>query len=162
MLQGRIRYEMPIRANDLRLYTSVRYRKSEIVADGPDDLEIKSRTLNGALGLSWPIIDQTKDRLVMDLGLTREHQQTEPFDFSVESENGATCLNAGGTNDDDGGNGEQLVSGRLGAILSYEQIMAELYAGARLYTNQNGNRDDNSAAELQDLGIGFRLSIQLY
>ena len=75
---------------------------------------------------------------------------------------GVTFLNAGGTNDDDGGNGEQLVSGGIGAILTYEQMTAELYAGARLYSNQNGNREDDSAAELQDLGIGFRLSFQLY
>ena len=96
LLQGRIRYEIPVWANDLRLYTSARYSESEIITDGLDDLDIESRTWNGALGLSWPIIDQAEDRLVLDLGLTREHQQTdllgEPFDFSDESENGETDL----------------------------------------------------------------------
>ena len=72
-------------------------------------------------------------------------------------------VDAGAIRDDGGDKEEEILAAGAGIIWTHPRFTAELYGGGRLYHDlEDGKREDDSAGEIQDVGIGFRLIVPLY
>lgn len=94
--EAAIDYSVPILPNSLTAYIRGDISRSDLITDDIDDLDIESETESITIGLLWPIIETTSNRVELDLGFVREHNETsllgQPFSFSPGAENGETDL----------------------------------------------------------------------
>ena len=85
---------IPISADDTRLYAEGGYRKSQVVEEPINEIDVESKSWNLALGIRHPVYRTPATEVAFDFSFSRRHSQTfllgQPFSFSQGAINGNT------------------------------------------------------------------------